>query len=86
MTRQHTEGQADRNKEYPAFAKPYRNLHGMKLNFKHIIALLSVFILIHLTTATFACTCIVKDKQTTERERVDKFETIDRIIANAVNV
>lgn len=40
----------------------------MKLNFKHTIAILSVVILTHLTTSTFACTCIGKDKQTTETE------------------
>ena len=40
----------------------------MTLNFKLTITILSVVILTHLTTATFACTCIGKDKQTTENE------------------
>lgn len=40
----------------------------MTLNFKYTFAILSVAILTHLTTATFACTCIGKDKQTTETE------------------
>lgn len=40
----------------------------MNLNYKHTIAILSVVILTHLTTGTFACTCIGKDKQTTENE------------------
>ena len=40
----------------------------MNLNYKHTIAILSVVILAHLTTGTFACTCIGKDKQTTETE------------------
>ena len=43
-------------------------LQGMTLNFQHTFAILSVVILTHLTTATFACTCIGKDKQTTENE------------------
>jgi hypothetical protein len=37
-------------------------------NFKHIFAILTVVILIHLATSAFACTCIGKDKQTTESE------------------
>lgn len=40
----------------------------MTLNFKHTFAILSVVILTNLTTAAFACTCIGKDKQTTENE------------------
>ena len=40
----------------------------MTLKFKHTFAILTVVILTHLTTATFACTCIGKDKQTTENE------------------
>lgn len=40
----------------------------MTLKFKHTLAILTVVILTHLTTATFACTCIGKDKQTTENE------------------
>ncbi len=40
----------------------------MALNFKHTFAILTVVILTHITTSTFACTCIGKDKQTTENE------------------
>lgn len=40
----------------------------MTLNFKHTITILTVVFLTHFTTATFACTCIGKDKQTTENE------------------
>ena len=45
-----------------------RYLQGMTLNFKHTFAILTAVILTNLTTATFACTCIGKDKQTTENE------------------
>ncbi|WP_238808824.1 hypothetical protein [Emticicia aquatica] len=37
-------------------------------NFKHTFAILTVVILTHITSATLACTCIGKDKQTTENE------------------
>jgi len=40
----------------------------MTLNFKHTIVILTVVLLTHLTTETVACTCIGKDKQTTENE------------------
>ena len=40
----------------------------MTLNFKHIISFFAVVILTHLATSTYACTCIGKDKQTTENE------------------
>ena len=40
----------------------------MTPNFKHTFTILTVVILTHLATATFACTCIGKDKQTTENE------------------
>ena len=45
-----------------------RYLQGMTLNLKHTIAIHTVVFLTHLTTVTFACTCIGKDKQTTENE------------------
>jgi hypothetical protein len=40
----------------------------MTPNFKHTFAILRVIILTHLATLTLACTCIGKDKQTTESE------------------
>lgn len=45
-----------------------RYLQSMTRNFKHTCSIITFLILTHLTTATFACTCIGKDKQTTENE------------------
>lgn len=40
----------------------------MTLNFRHTFLIFAVVILTHMTTSTFACTCVGKDKQTTETE------------------
>ncbi len=40
----------------------------MILKIKHTFAILTVVMFTHMTTSTFACTCIDKDKQTTENE------------------
>jgi hypothetical protein len=45
-----------------------RYLQGMTPQFKHTITILWIFFLIGAVTKSFACTCIGKDKQTTENE------------------
>jgi restriction endonuclease S subunit len=45
-----------------------RYLQGMTPHYKHIIAILTILFLTSIMTRTLACTCIGKNKQTTENE------------------